>query len=93
MSLPTHVTDIPLTLRLSDAARAKLAERAQRSGQDVAIVVSQLIEKAVARSSIDEVLAPFRKQVEASGLSDDQLDAFFRSEIEAHRQSRKAASS
>ena len=34
----------------------------------------------------------FRKEVAESGMSDDELDAFFRGELEAHRREKKAKS-
>ena len=89
-TLPT--TAIPLTLRLSDRARTKLAQQAASSGKDISAIASNLIELATALPSVDEVLAPFRKQVAESGMSDDELDAFFRTEVEAHRRENKAKS-
>ncbi len=53
-------------------------------------IASEHIEQATTRPSVDEVLAPFRKQVADSGMSDDELDTFFREEIEAHRREKKA---
>lgn len=72
-----HTTELSMKLRLSKQAGEKLAERAALSGQDVASVASDLIEQAVNRPTVDEVLAPFRKQVADSGMSDQALDAFF----------------
>jgi len=92
MASNTPTTETPVTLRLSDRARAKLAEQAEKSGQDISAVASDLIEHAVTRPSVEEVLAPFRKQVAESGMTDEELDAFFRSELEAHRREKKAKS-
>jgi len=92
MGTTAHTTDTLVTLRLSEQARAKLSEKAAKSGQDISAVASDLIEHAVTRPSVDEVLAPFRKQVAQSGLSDEELDAFFRNELEAHRRKKKAKS-
>ena len=88
--MTTHITETPVTLHLSDRAHATLTERAAKNGQDIAAVASELIEQAIARPTVDEALAPFRKQVADSGMTDDQLDAFFRNEIEAHRREKKA---
>lgn len=92
MATTVQTTETQVTLRLSDLARAKLAEQAANSGQDISAVASDLIERAIARPTIDEVLAPFRKQVAESGMSDEELDAFFRGELEAHRREKKAKS-
>lgn len=90
--MSTHTTEIALTLRLSDRARAKLAEQATKSGQDLSAVASDLIEHAIARPSVDEVLAPFRKQVAESGMSDEEIDEFFRGQLELHRREKRAKS-
>ena len=82
--------ETPMTLRLSDRARAKLAEQAAVRGQDISAVASDLIEQAITRPTVDEVLASFRKQVADSGMSDEELDAFFRGQIAAHRGEKKA---
>jgi hypothetical protein len=91
MSATPPTTAVPLTLRLSEHARARLAERAAERGQDPEGYVSDLIERAVTRPSIDEVLAPFRKQVADSGMGDDELDGFLRDELAAARRERKAS--
>lgn len=90
MATGTHMTETLVKLRLSDRAQAKLAEQAARNGQDIAAAASDLIEQAVAQPSVDELLAPFRKQVSESGMSSDELDAFFRQELDAHRREKKA---
>jgi hypothetical protein len=82
---------MPLTLRLSEQARAKLTEQAAHIGQDIAAVASALIEQAVARPNVDEALAPFRKQVGQSGMTDDELDAFFEEVRERAFQERRRA--
>ena len=89
MTVPLHTTETPVTLRLSDRARAKLAEQASRSGSDISAIASNLIESAVTRPTVDEILAPFRKQVAESGMSDGELDAFFRGELEAVRKEKR----
>ena len=85
-------TETQVTLRLSDRARTKLAEQAAKSGQDISAVASDLIEHAVTRPSIEEIMAPVWKQVAESGMSDEELDDFLRGELEAHRREKKAKS-
>ena len=36
-----------------------------------------MIDRDIQGPTLDEVLAPFRRQVEESGMSDDELGAFF----------------
>jgi hypothetical protein len=76
-TIADEVTELAMKLRLSRQAREKLVRRATESGQDVAVVASDLIERAVTQPTVDEVLAPFRKQVADSGMSDEELTAFF----------------
>ena len=86
-------TETHVTLRLSDQARAKLAEQAAKNGQDISAVASDLIEQAVTRPSIAEIMAPVWKQAAESGMSDEELDDFLRGELEAHRREKRAKSS
>ena len=82
-------TETSVTLRLSERAQARLAEQAANSGRDLSAVASDLIEHAVNRPSIAEIMAPVRKQITESGMSDQELDDFLRGQIEAHRQESK----
>jgi predicted transcriptional regulator len=67
-----------ITIRLSDDVQQRLAERAARSGRDVADYVHLLIERDIQElAAVDQALAPFRRQVEESGMTDDQLADFF----------------
>lgn len=91
MATTKHTTETTVTLRLSDLAQARLAEQAARSGHDISAAVSDLVEHAVTRPSIDEIMAPVRKQVAESGMSDEELDDFLQRELEAHRREKKAS--
>ena len=66
-----------LEISLSPDAETKLKERASAAGKDPSAYASELIEQVVKRPSLDEMLAPFRTQVAQSGMSDEQLDAFY----------------
>src|SRR5260221_2375605 len=79
-SIP-QITEMSLTLRLSQDASKKLAERAAQSGQDVANYASTLIEEAIARPTIEEILAPVRADFANSGLSEDELMDLGRREL------------
>ena len=67
-----------ISISLTPEAETKLRHRAARLGQDLSIVASDLLEEAVRRPSVDELLAPARKQVAESGMDDQALDDFFR---------------
>ena len=93
MATTEPITETHVTLRLSERAHTRLAQQAAKSGRDISAAVSELIEHAVARPSIDEIMAPVRKQVVESGMSGDELDDFLRGELEAHRREKKAKAS
>lgn len=90
MGTTMQTIEIPVTLRLSEQARAKLAQQAASSGQDLSSIASELIEQAVTRPTVDELLAPYRKQVAESGMSDEELDNFHRGLLEKVRSEKKA---
>jgi predicted DNA-binding protein len=67
-----------ITIRLSDEEQRRLAERAARNGRDLADYVHLLIERDIQEmAGVEQALAPFRRQVEESGLTDDELGDFF----------------
>jgi hypothetical protein len=67
-----------VTIRLSAEEERQLLERAAMHGQDVASYVHRLIENDIQTSTTaDDALAPFRRQVAESGLSDDELEDLF----------------
>lgn len=61
-----------------------LNEKAREAGKTVEDFARTLIEQALAPRELtfDEILAPIRKQVEESGITDDELDELF---MEARR--------
>jgi hypothetical protein len=74
-----------LTLELEPEVESSLAERARADGCDVEEYVRKLIDDDLVRgTTFDEILAPFRQAVEASGISDSELDLIF---TEARRES------
>jgi hypothetical protein len=64
-----------ITVELGPDEETKLLERAAPSGQNVTAYVRRLIARDI--QGVDEALAPFRRQVEESGLSDAELRVFF----------------
>jgi hypothetical protein len=85
-------TELEMKLRLSKTASDKLIQRATETGRDLGAIASELIEQAVGEPTVDQALAPFRKQVADSGMNDAELDALFQAEIDAHRLQKKAKS-
>ena len=62
-----------LIVSVSPEIEAKLRRRAAAEGQDTSAYASKLLEQAVSRPSLEELLAPLRQQFAASGTTDEQL--------------------
>ncbi len=73
--MPTHtieVTGIP------DELLKQLDDRIRERGGDRAAYVRKLIAKDLKTTpTLSEVLAPFRRQVEEGGITDEELDTLF----------------
>jgi hypothetical protein len=72
-----------------------LRDRAKARGEDIASYVARLIQEALTTPSVDELLAPFRKQVAESGITDEELDQLgeeLRHKVRQEKQARKAES-
>ena len=62
-----------LTISIPPATEARLREIAHAAGTDLPDYVSKLLEQAVAKPALEELLAPLRKQFADSGTTDEQL--------------------
>ncbi len=67
-----------LNITVPPDTEARLRERAEAQGEDVASYAARLLCEVVASPSIEDLLAPFRQQVDESGMTDEQLDDFYR---------------
>ena len=79
-----------INISLTPEAETRLRQRAAILGKDLGTVASDLLEQAITRPSVDELLAPARKQVAESGMSDQQLDGFFRERLTEVRDDKTA---
>ena len=79
------VLKIPVTAE----TEARLREQAQAAGKDVSAYVSQIVEQAAGKPSLDELLAPLRRQFADSGTSDEQLVEQISSAQRAYRSERQ----
>lgn len=82
-----------LQIPLPPDTEETLRERAKANGQDVSSYAARLIQDALSTPSVDELLAPFRKQVEESGITDEgleQLGEELRHEVRQEQRARKA---
>lgn len=67
-----------VTIELPSDLEEALRLQAAQSGQDLGSLVLQAVREKIARSrTFEEVCAPFARAVEASGMTDEALDAFF----------------
>ena len=75
---------ISITPEIAPAVRRAASER----GKDVASFIEELVTETFSGPgrprTLDEILAPFRAQVEASGISDEELASFFE-QVRDHR--------
>lgn len=75
---------LTLTIHVPKNIGAMLEEKARNNGKDVAKYVEDLIEKDVeTRKTLDEILAPVRKNFAESGMTEDELDELIESERQA----------
>lgn len=73
-----------LTIQVPKNIGAVLEEKARNQGKDVAEYVENLIEKDIdRRKTLDEILAPLRKDFAESGMTEDELDELIESERQA----------
>jgi hypothetical protein len=81
-----------LTVTLTPETEQKLRERATQTGREITALAEELIERGLAASpTIDEILAPFRREVAASGITDEELDALFQEAREEVWQKKRGA--
>jgi hypothetical protein len=88
-----------ITISLAPEAEVKLCKRAAENGLAPDAYARKLLEQALnggagaalsrhPAAALDEILAPFREEVEKSGMTDDELRDFFtevRNEVRADR--------
>jgi len=82
-----------LQIPLPPNTEETLRERAQANGEDVSSYAARLLQEALSAPSVDELLAPFRKQVEDSGITDEELIELgeeLRHEVRQDKQALKA---
>jgi hypothetical protein len=82
-----------LQIPLPPDTEQTLRERAEANGEDVASYAARLIQQALTAPSVEELMAPFRREVEESGIADDELDRLgeeLRREVRQERLARKA---
>ena len=80
-----------LTIHVPKNIGAVLEEKAKNQGKDVSEYVEDLIEKDIdRRKTLDEILAPVRKNFAESGLTEEELDELIESERQAMWEEKKS---
>ena len=72
-----------ITITLPNDVTEVLEKRALADGESVTGYIEGLLKKQVVRPSLDEILAPIRKNFAESGMTEDELDELIESERQA----------
>jgi hypothetical protein len=75
-------------LSLSPKAESYLRGQAAAQGRDLAACAAELLDRAVNRLTLDEVLGPIRADFKASGMTEEELTEFITQELDDHRAGR-----
>jgi plasmid stability protein len=81
-----------LCLNVPPHIEAKLRERAAASGQSLDVYAASLLADALTAPTIDELLAPVRKDFINTGMSEQEIMELGRRELETLRSEKKAKS-
>lgn len=88
-----------VTLELEPDVEETATEQANAEGLPLVKYVESVVKEAIfkrqrverlSEKPFDEILKPFRDEVEASGLSDDELDSLFRKARSGASQARRS---
>jgi hypothetical protein len=77
-----------LTIDLTPDVKTALEHKAK--GKDIKQYVQQLVQKQAFRPTLEEALAPVRREFAESGMSEDELDLFMNSVREKTYQDRQS---
>ncbi len=82
-----------ITINLSPATLEKVQSEAQATGKDVDTIVREALEIGLThrKRPLAEVLKPINDAMQASGLSEQAVNALFERELKAHRAERRSA--
>jgi hypothetical protein len=72
-----------ITIFVSKEVENILAEKASAKGKDIKTFVEGMIATEATRPTLDEILAPVRRDFAASGMTEDELDELIESERQA----------
>ncbi len=72
-----------ITITVPEEVERALEQRAAASGQDVKELVEDIVKEQALRPTLDEILAPVRKEFAESGMTENELDELIRAERRA----------
>ncbi len=75
-----------ITITVPEEVERVLEQRAAASGQDVKELVEDMVKDQALRPTLDEILAPVRKEFAASGMTENEMDELIRAERRAMRE-------
>ena len=78
------------TITIPADAEAKLQEQARAKGMPADKYIQQLVEHALDKPSLREVLAPIHQEFLDSGMTEQELDVILSDALEASRRERRA---
>jgi hypothetical protein len=86
---------VTITINLPPATLEQLKAEAQATGKDVDTVVREAVEAKLARrkQTFAEILKPIHEEVEASGMSEEEVNGLLENELKAVREERRSAQS
>lgn len=65
-----------LTISISDKIGNILRQRAKAGGRDINELVKEIVEDQALTPTLDELLAPVRREIADKGMTEDELDGF-----------------
>ena len=78
------------TITIPEEADAKLKERAHANGTPADAYIEQIVQTALAKPTLREILAPIHQEFLESGMSEKELDSTLSEALEQARQERRA---
>lgn len=77
-------------INISDAVNAKLVERAHATGAPADEYIEQVLQSALAKPTLREILAPVHQDVESSAMTEGELDSTLTEALQQSRRERRA---
>ena len=77
-----------LNIHISAKAEKGLKKRAAADGKELAEYASKIVEDAVTRPTLEELLKPLRKEFESSGVGEEELVQQITAAQKAYRNTR-----